>query len=254
MMSILCKYIIVAVMPFAMLMACSNTSSRDQQSVPEPIVEVTDTLKADESTLPQKSAITLYLEEQGLQDIQQLDSEILVDLKYSTTDNFTKTVLYDSLYNAYLHPIAAEKLVKAQQLLKAHDSSLTLLVYDGARPMSVQKKMYAVVQNTPYHAYVANPSRTGVHNYGMAVDLTIASVDGIPLDMGTPFDFFGRAAGINREDQLIVEKVLTRKQVDNRRLLRRVMTEAGFVAIRGEWWHFNASSLNYAKENIPLIK
>lgn len=202
----------------------------------------------------QNPTIALYLESLGLVNILELDRSIKVEIKYSTTDNFTGTILYDSLYQAYLHPLAADKLIKAQKLLKSNDTTLSLLIYDAARPMSVQRKMYAVVQNTPYHAYVANPSRTGMHNYGMAVDLTICTEDGTPLDMGTPFDYFGRAAGINKEDQLISEGILTAKQVENRRLLRRIMTEAGFIAIRGEWWHFNASSLEYAQKNISLIE
>ncbi len=249
-----CKYVFV--LPLLILLySCNRQSDKGkliEKQISDSIVVFADSLKAMEAS--PKSILTLYMEEQGLVDIQQKDSSIVVDLKYSTTDNFTKTVLYDSLYNAYLHPMAAKKLAKAQGLLKEFDPNLSLLIYDAARPMSVQKKMYAVVQNTPYHSYVANPSRTGMHNYAMAVDLTICKDDKTPLDMGTPFDFFGRAAGINKEDQLVLEGVLTGDQVKNRRLLRRIMVEAGFIAIRGEWWHFNASSLEYAKTNIPLIK
>lgn len=200
------------------------------------------------------SSLELKLVRGGYINIQQLDSTIRVDLKYATTDNFTKSVLYEGLKKAYLHPLAAEKLVKAQQILREIDPKLGLLVYDGARPVSVQRKMYDEVKNTPLHAYVANPDRTGLHNYGMAVDLTICDNEGIPLDMGTPFDFFGRAAGINMEEELIQEGKLTRQQVKNRELLRRVMTEAGFLTIRGEWWHFNAVSLNEARRSYKLIE
>lgn len=249
-----CKYVVL--LPLLILLyACNGKSDSGKLAELQAIDSAFfDFYSRKSAELVQKSQLTLYIEEQGLQDVQQIDSSIVVDLKYSTTDNFTKTVLYDSLYNAYLHPMAAEKLVKAQHLLKEFDPNLSLLIYDAARPMSVQKKMYEVVQNTPYHSYVANPLRTGMHNYGMAVDLTICNEDKTPLDMGTPFDFFGRAAGINKEDQLITDGVLTEDQVKNRRLLRRIMVEAGFIAIRGEWWHFNASSLAYAKTNIPLIK
>jgi D-alanyl-D-alanine dipeptidase len=200
------------------------------------------------------SSLERSLIRQGFVNIQRLDSTIIVDLKYGTTDNFTKTVLYDGLARAYLHPLAADKLVKAQQILKGIDPNLSLLVYDGARPLSVQRKMYDKVKNTSLHAYVANPDRTGLHNYGMAVDLTICDKEGNPLDMGTPFDFFGRAAGINMEEELIQEGKLTRQQVKNRKLLRQVMIEAGFLTIRGEWWHFNAVSLYEARSKYKLIE
>lgn len=191
--------------------------------------------------------------QKGFVNIRTLDSTIRVDLKYATTDNFIKDVLYLDVNHAYLHPLAAKKLVKAQAALKGIDSGLSLLVYDALRPLNVQKRMYEKVQGTPFQAYVANPSRTGLHNYGMAVDLTICDRNGVALDMGTPFDFFGRAAGINNEEQLISEGKLTRKQVDNRKLLRKVMISAGFLAIRGEWWHFNAVSLTSAKANYSLV-
>jgi len=207
-----------------------------------------------ESDIPEKSAMGKLLESEGFINIQEIASSIKVELKYATTDNFTKTVLYDSLNEAYLHPVAAEKLVKAQQLLKEINPGYTLLVYDAARPISVQKKMFEVVQNTPYRSYVANPERTGMHNYGMAVDITICEQDGTPLDMGTAFDFFGKAAGINNEEQLKTQGLLTKKQIQNRKLLRKVMTEAGFITIRGEWWHFNAVSLAEAKKISRLIK
>ncbi len=200
------------------------------------------------------SQLEPYLQTNTLVDVHTLDKTIQVDMKYATTDNFTKTILYDSLFNIYLHPLAADKLVKAQRYLKTIDPNLSLLVYDAVRPLSVQRKMYKVVQNTKYAPYVANPARTGLHNYGMAVDLTICDKSGKPIDMGTAFDFFGRAAGINKEKELVEQGVLTKQQVKNRELLRKVMVHAGFLTIRGEWWHFNAVSLVEAKRLYKVIE
>lgn len=200
------------------------------------------------------SRLEAYLQTQQLVNVKELDATILSDLKYGTVDNFTKTVLYDTLLNIYLHPAAAEKLVKAQKYLKEINPDFSLLVYDAVRPLSVQKKMYKVVQNTPYAAYVANPVRTGLHNYGMAVDVTVCGKQGVPLDMGTAFDFFGKAAGINREQELVEQGVLTTKQVKNRELLRKVMIRAGFLTIRGEWWHFNAVPLTEARRLYKVIE
>lgn len=206
--------------------------------------------------MAQKKAENLesYLQTKNLVNVSALDNSIRSELKYATTDNFTKTILYDTLLNIYLHPLAADKLIKAQKYLKTIHPDYSLLVYDAVRPLSVQKKMYKVVQNTPYAAYVANPTRTGLHNYGMAVDLTICDKNGTPLDMGTPFDFFGSAAGINKEAELVQKGVLTNKQVQNRELLRKVMIHAGFKTIRGEWWHFNAVSITEARQSYKVIE
>lgn len=200
------------------------------------------------------SKLEKSMEAQGMVDVHAMDPSLIVDLRYATTNNFTKTILYDSLEIAYLHPLAAKKLVKAHAILKAKHPNYRFLIFDVARPLSVQRKMYQVVQDTPYAAYVANPSRTGLHNYGMAVDLTICDTKGVELDMGTHFDFFGAAAGINKEEELITRGILTRKQVDNRKLLRQVLVEAGFLTIRGEWWHFNAVSLSTARNNYKVIQ
>lgn len=200
------------------------------------------------------SRLEKSMEKQGMVDVYAMDSTLIIDLRYATTNNFTKKVLYDSLDIAYLHPLAAQKLVKAHKRLKELYPNYRFLIFDVARPLSVQKRMYQVVQNTPYAAYVANPSRTGLHNYGMAVDLTICDIHGNELDMGTHFDFFGSAAGTNKEEELIARGRLTRKQVDNRKILRSVLVEAGFQVIRGEWWHFNAVSLNTARANYKVIE
>lgn len=206
----------------------------------------------------QKGAVAFdlesYLQTQELVNVSKMDTTIRIDLKYASTDNFTKTILYNNLLNIYLHPLAAKKLIKAQKRLKAINAKLSLLVYDAVRPLSVQKKMYEIVQDTKYAAYVANPVHTGLHNYGMAVDITICDENGKSLDMGTPFDYFGSAAGINKETELIQKGILSSQQVKNRQLLREVMIYAGFTTIRGEWWHFNAISLIEAKQSYRVIK
>lgn len=203
---------------------------------------------------PKVSSQERYLQQKGFVNIHSIDPSIIVDLKYATLDNFTKTVLYDSISNAYLHTLAANKLVKAQKYLKELNPKLTIIIYDAARPLSVQKKMFEVVKGTSQEPYVANPTRTGLHNYGMAADVSICDENGKPLDMGTPFDHLGKEAGINREQEFIKLGILTAQQVKNRELLRKVMIYGGFQTIRGEWWHFNAVSLAEAKKSYKLIE
>ena len=201
-----------------------------------------------------KTATEQRLDSLHLVEIRALDSMILVELKYASADNFTGKILYEDLTRAYLQPEAAQMLLTAQRYLKEACPALTLLVYDAARPMYVQCAMYEMVRNTPKRNYVANPDRTGLHNYGAAVDITLADSTGQPLDMGTPFDFFGIKASIHKEDSLLRAGLLTQKQIDNRRLLRQAMTRAGFRTVRGEWWHFNACSLSEAKMRYQLIE
>jgi len=199
-------------------------------------------------------SLETQLQQQGLVNIHSLAPDILVELKYSTLDNFLSADTYGELENCYLQPEAAAKLKIAQNLLKKTHPELTLLVYDGARPRSIQRKMWALVVNTPSQNYVANPDRGSVHNFGSAVDLTIATVAGVPLDMGTAFDYFGELAQPRHEDRFLKENKLTQHQIDNRQLLRDVMTQAGFLSISIEWWHFNAVPVKVARARYQIIE
>ena len=212
-----------------------------------------DTIPEATSPQPETSNSNLKFETL-LVNIRDIDSAFIVNLKYATTDNFTGIVLYDGVDGAYLQPDVARMLADAHRYLKTLRPGLRLLVYDAARPLSVQRVMWERVKDTKYHRYVAHPDRLSLHNFGAAVDLTLADTLGQPLDMGTPFDYFGRAAGISNEQELIRQGILTRQQVQNRQLLRQVMIHAGFRSISGEWWHFNACSLQEAKQRYKLIE
>lgn len=193
-----------------------------------------------------------------LVDPTTLDPKIQIDIKYATEDNFTKVVLYP-VARCLLRPEVAAKVVEAQAYLDAHHPGYVLLLKDCYRPVSVQKKMWEVVKDTPMRNYVANPySKTGsVHNYGCAVDLTL-SKDRKEVDMGTPYDHLGKLAEPRHEERFLKEGELTAQQVAHRRVLRDAMTKGGgFKIIRNEWWHFDAyqgSDLRgrYSKLDVPL--
>ena len=171
-----------------------------------------------------------------------------------TADNFTGRVLYTDLHEAYLHPKAARALAKAQKILKASHPELSLKVYDAARPMHIQQKMWNVVAGTPKNIYVSNPKNGGgLHNYGMAVDLTLCDVKGDTLPMGTKIDYLGKLAHIDNEAEMVKLGKLTPEARRNRELLRRVMRQAGFKALRTEWWHFNFITRAEAKAHYKPI-
>lgn len=195
------------------------------------------------------------IEAQGMVDVQSIDPTIKVSLMYGRADNFTGRVLYDDLHHAYLHPKAARALRLAQKYLKEERPELSLMVFDAGRPMSVQQKMWDVVAGTSKDIYVSNPAHGGgLHNYGMAVDISICDAKGDTLTMGTKIDYMGARAHIDKETELMRAGKLTRRAVRNRQLLRRVMRKAGFRALRTEWWHFNYVSRATAKKYYKYIK
>lgn len=194
------------------------------------------------------------LEKRGLLNVQILESTIQVELKYASKDNFLGRDVYGDLKACYLQAQPAKMLARAQKILQKTKPQFSLRLYDCLRPRQVQYKMWDVVKGTPLEGYVANPIRGSIHNYGAAVDLTVVDSRGIPLDMGTPFDFFGDLAQPRHEGFFLRKGKLSRTQLDNRLLLRRVMQEVGFLMIQNEWWHFNAFSLGEVKKKYQIVE
>jgi len=192
----------------------------------------------------------------GLVNIKGLDSTIVVDLKYSSTDNFLGTDVYGALGNCYLQKDVADKLVLAQMLLKTKYPYYSLIVYDGVRPRSVQRIMWDLIKvpATDKTKYLSSPLYGSLHNYGAAIDLSIIDEHGHALDMGTKYDYFGELAYPEKEEQLVKEGKLTEKQIINRKLLRDIMEQSGFTIIETEWWHFNSCTRNEAMQKYKIIE
>ena len=196
------------------------------------------------------------MQEYNLVNIHALDNTILVDLKYSTTDNFVGIDMYGDLESAYFEYNFALKVVEAQRILQERHPDYTLIIYDAARPISVQRAMREAVEGTEFEDFVADGTCGGRHNYGVAVDLTIATLDGEPLDMGAGFDDFTEAASVkgtadNSDSRtrtvqvysdyiydMAKRGIISYEAASNRILLIEVMHAAGLYPYRREWWHY----------------
>jgi D-alanyl-D-alanine dipeptidase len=161
-----------------------------------------------------------------LVNVTSVDSTFVLDIRYATTNNFTHQKLY-SVAKCFLRREVAESLHAAQRDLKKR--GLWLKIYDGYRPLSVQKKMWAIV---PIDGFVANPANGSHHNRGAAVDVTLVDSSGKELSMPTPFDDFTIKA---RSDYMHLPKSV----IAHRDLLDRVMKRHGFTPLSTEWWHFD---------------
>lgn len=198
-------------------------------------------------------ALEQSLLDSGLIDIQKAIPGIQVNLKYSSTDNFVKEDLYGVLTRCYLRKEAVTKLEKAQAELQRLHPGWSLLVFDGVRPHHIQVQMWEKLDIPFKRNYLAPPWEGSVHNYGCAVDLSVVDSLGVELDMGTPFDFFGKEAQPQLEGMMLAQGKLTETQLENRKLLRGVMKKAGFYDIQTEWWHFNAVANAVAKHKYSQI-
>jgi len=200
--------------------------------------------------------LVLSVANPALVDVTTLDNRFVLDIKYATTDNFTGKQLYPTGARCLLRPKVAEMLLRAQKYLDEHHKGHVLLLKDCYRPRHIQKVMWEVVKGTPQQSYVANPfSKTGsVHNYGAAVDLTVADASGRELDMGTPYDSFQKLAQPRHEEEFLKQGKLTWAQVGARRMLRHAMTKGGgFKFISNEWWHFDALQGKVLRQTYKIL-
>lgn len=173
-------------------------------------------------------------------EVTSVDSTIVIDLRYATPNNFTGQVLY-KIPRCFLRKSVAERLARVQRKLRK--KGLGLKIWDGYRPLSVQKKMWAIV---PDSRYVANPKHGSRHNRGAAVDVTLVDSTGMELHMPTGFDDFSPKAHRDwmGDDSLAIH---------NRRILNDAMTSEGFIPLSTEWWHFDAPNWkNYPVENSSI--
>lgn len=154
------------------------------------------------------------------------------DLRYATSNNFTRAVLpgYGTA-RPLLRREAAAALAQVERELET--KGLGLKVWDAYRPVRGTLGMVAWCEKNHRtdlldQGYIARRSR---HNQGVAIDLTVVDLrTGSELDMGTPFDEFSERAHTANATGL---------QAANRALLGDAMRRAGFVNYMDEWWHFS---------------
>lgn len=239
-----------------LLFGCGTSQKSDQEIFSEHQRKVLDPVKDIELEV-KVPEMEQFLIDHRLVDVEGVIPGIKVELKYSTTDNFFEQDVYGDLTKAFLQPEVAEQLKIAQEMLKNEYPDYTLLIYDGVRPSSVQQILWDNLDkpDSLKPLYVADPKIGSLHNFGVAVDLTIFDIKAdSTLDMGTGYDFFGYQAYPDREEQMLAENKITAAQIANRAILRKVMTANGFTGIGSEWWHFNAYSRKEAGEKFEIIK
>ncbi|PHR12675.1 MAG: peptidase M15 [Aequorivita sp.] len=176
-----------------------------------------------------------------LVNLKDFSTEFVYEIRYATPHNFIGEALYDCA-ECLLRPEVAEALLQANQYFC--EMGYRIKIYDCYRPLDVQKKMWAKV---PRPTYVGNPYGNGsIHNRGAAVDITLETLEGCYVEMGSDYDYFGREAHIDNYN-------FSKEILANRKLLFEGMRKFGFGTIRTEWWHFSyKKNWNYTTLNLPL--
>lgn len=175
-----------------------------------------------------------------LVSIRQVIPSISIDLRYATTGNITKRRLYPAGMPCLLRRSTAEKLKKAQELLRAQGYGIR--VWDAWRPPEVQ----IILDDLGGHTglFLSPDSGWSRHCGGISVDATMLDRDGVEVKMPTRFDEDIQHAPprYNGTDPEV------RK---NLAIFQKAMRQAGFTVLSTEWWHFDDAS--YLHDAQPVV-
>ncbi|MEI6864434.1 M15 family metallopeptidase [Flavicella sp.] len=202
------------------------------------------------------------LRPKGFKDVKIEIPSVLLEIRYFGTHNFIGKPI-DGYHKplAILSEEAIQKLKKIQAELKKLD--LGLKIFDAYRPQSavdsfvswakvesdtlMKAEFYPEIDKKDLFKLGYLATRSG-HTRGSTVDLTLVHLEtGKELDMGSPYDFFGKASWTF--DRSAIDNI--RK---NRLLLRGLMLKNNFKPYQYEWWHFTLKEEPYPNTyfNFPI--
>ena len=190
---------------------------------------------------------------EGFICLNDLDSTIIIDLKYATQSNFTGKIVRGYKSNsAILSKDASNALINAQKDFKKLGYSL--IVFDAYRPQSAvnffyewSKNLNDTINKNSYYpninksqlfdlGYIAKKSG---HSRGSTVDVSLVDLStSKQIDMGSIYDFFGMKSSTFYSE-------ISELQKNNRMILYNVMTDNGFINYSKEWWHFTLENEPY---------
>ena len=198
----------------------------------------------------------------GFVYLKDIDSSIIVDLKYYSTENFT-----GQLVDGYHSNSAILTKESALALSNAQDDfnklGYSLILYDAYRPqrsvdffVQWSKNPYDTINKRIYYpnikksdlfefGYIAYKSG---HSRGSTVDVSLVEIStNKEIDMGTIFDYFGIQSHTFFNG-------ISEKQKSNRLILYDVMSNNGFKNYSKEWWHYTLENEPFQKYFDFLVK
>jgi len=186
---------------------------------------------------------------------------IKVELSYCSDNNFVGEIIDG--YNAEVVIMTKQTAIALKKVqTELAKENLSIKIYDAYRPQRavnhfvrwakvvndtlMKQQFYPRVnkKNLFKEGYIASKSR---HSSGSTLDVTLADLKtGESLDMGSPFDFFGR-------ESWVANTALTKRQLKNRKRLQNVMLANGFRNYAQEWWHFTLRGEPYRNQYFDFL-
>ncbi len=171
----------------------------------------------------------------GYENVEQKNGQFLVPLLYPT----------------------AKKLVAAAQA--ARKEGYRLKIYEAYRPRETTLSIYELtsriinskvpLQSMTYQQLMTDNGRYALsnflangisnHNRGVALDLTLETLDGKEVEMQTDMHDLSWYSEVSANNTAAS-------------LLRKIMTGSGFAPLRSEWWHFQDDEIKAALSLQPM--
>jgi CubicO group peptidase (beta-lactamase class C family)/D-alanyl-D-alanine dipeptidase len=164
-----------------------------------------------------------------LVELAKLDTEIKLDIRYATDNNFLSAPIY-SQARAFLQRPAAEALLRVHK--KLMQQGYGLFIHDAYRPWYVTKIFWDATPDDK-KIFVADPREGSRHNRGCAVDLSLYHLaTGKPVEMVGVYDEMSERSYAGYPGGTSLQRW-------HRELLRQAMESEGFLVYEFEWWHFD---------------
>jgi D-alanyl-D-alanine dipeptidase len=151
---------------------------------------------------------------------------LVLEIRYATEQNITGKKIYTDK-RAWLREETIRKL--AQVARELEEKGYRLVLWDGWRPASAQKALWAA---KPDGRFLTPPNRISRHTRGTSVDVSLADRNGKILEMPSDHDEFTDRADEDFSD-------VPKEVAERARLLRKAMFRAGFSGVPDEWWHYD---------------
>jgi len=240
-------FICIILLPFS-ITACTKSGYENKGSSIYEVIPETENINTIENTdikehTTDKIKETITYKNSDFVNIIDYIPNAVIDLKYSTPDNFTGCIIYN-FTEAYLRYGTTLKLQNAQQQLEK--LGYTIKIWDAFRPFEAQVALWNAYPNGNY---VANPQKGYTsHNLGNTVDITIVTLADAEVNMPTTFDDFTAKANRDYSD-------VSQEQADHAILLETIMTNCGFKGYSNEWWHYEDVDLYEPDETfLPPVR
>ncbi|MDD5249855.1 MAG: M15 family metallopeptidase [Rhodocyclaceae bacterium] len=152
------------------------------------------------------------------------------------------------LFDAY-RPVPVQAFMVWREFrLQAERAGRSLAAYQNPAELQARDAdLYRLLAATVFEFWGVpsdDPRTPPPHGTGAAVDLTLEDASGREIDMGSPID---ETTARSYPDHFAnAAAPFMQAFHDNRQLLDKVMTAAGFRRHRHEWWHFSLGDQMWA--------